>query len=209
MSYTEFNKMMRRGFVDPKEETCCCGPCVDGWTALDGMLSFVKKPELGLTHQLKTIEKRLDRIRSFVTGDYRWKHLAASSNIATHCLQHALASDADCYSCSCDDHLTQRDASGAALRDASGAVLLSPHVNTCVECNMWEALLSDISRWIKECLHKRELEARQETDEAVKATALVSVAEKRELYSAHIELLHQDGLRDFLLELGGEVAARG
>ena len=119
-----FNKHMKDGFEDESIESCCCGGCCEGWTALNMLRDFVLDPE----HQFpdrKALAKRADQILEFLKGDYRWKHLAESSCEANHCMQHSLA-------CSCN-----------ALSEPCG----HEHVNECVECNMAPVLFLELRGW--------------------------------------------------------------
>ena len=117
-----FNRSMRDGFTDETVDTCCCGGCCDGWSALSMLQDFVSDPQYGFS-EWKLLAKSVDVIREFLKGDYRWKHLQESSAEAMHCMQHALGSHSCHQLCESCDHL---------------------HVNTCVECNQLPILLHDL-----------------------------------------------------------------
>jgi hypothetical protein len=84
-----FNKSMRDGFTDETVDTCCCGGCCDGWSALSMLQDFVSDPQYGFK-DWKVLAKSVVAIREFLKGDYRWKHLRESSAEAMHCMHYAL-----------------------------------------------------------------------------------------------------------------------
>ena len=99
-------------FMDQTSESCCCGQCIEGWMHLNLMKDFIMDPANGVTDAKATTSK-VDEIKQFLSYDYRWKHLEDSSEISTHCCNHALASPESCYTNCCAHE----------------------HKNTCVECN--------------------------------------------------------------------------
>ena len=61
---------VRDGFLNEKEETCCCGGCVDGWHTIIALQKFIRDPQVGLKKQKQRCET-LDSIRLFLKGPYR------------------------------------------------------------------------------------------------------------------------------------------
>ena len=117
VSMGHFYEEMGAGFMDQDSESYCCCQCVEGWNHLNMIKDFIADPSNHLL-DVKGKTKRADEIRHFLDYDYRWNHLKDSSEIATHCCNHALGSPQECFTNSCDHQ----------------------HTNTCVECNMWPVL---------------------------------------------------------------------
>ena len=122
MSSTEFYLFLKTGgFVNQNEETCCCGGCCDGWLNIQEFQSFIGDPFNDVT-LVKERVKRLDEIKAFYNGPYRWEHLSPESEISTHCMHHALSTGHACYNVECKHK----------------------HKNTCSECNQWSVLMSEV-----------------------------------------------------------------
>jgi hypothetical protein len=128
-----FMKHMRDGFMDESVESCCCGGCVDGWTALDQLREFVNDPEYEFPDRKKLTE-RVDAILEFFKGDYRWKHLKEQSHETMHCMQHSLGGDCASLCEQCEHE----------------------HVNTCVECNMLPSLMCELKAHIADFAKRRQ-----------------------------------------------------
>jgi hypothetical protein len=121
-----FMRHMRDGFVDETVETCCCQGCVDGWTAMQMLREFVSEPKYCFPGR-KQLVNLFNETEQFLHGDFRWKHLRERSTEAMHCMQHALGCGVKGCSQPCDHE----------------------HTNTCVECNMFPALVSQLSEHIR------------------------------------------------------------
>ena len=137
VSIDKFMKHMRHGFVDETVESCCCGGCVDGWTALSMLHGFVGDPQYEFPAR-KELASRVDKIQRFLKGDYRLKHLQEQSSEASHCMQHALGCSCSALSEGCDHQ----------------------HVNSCVECNILPMLIHELEQHI-ECRHSEKLKVMQ------------------------------------------------
>ena len=122
---TKFYEEMGDGFMDQDSENCCCGQCVQGWQHLAMMEDFILDLDNPLTHRVQ-LQQKLKAIRKFLDYDFRFKHLADSSTIVTHCMNHALSSHEDSYC----NHCTHE------------------HTNSCTECNMWHSLMEEVKAQI-------------------------------------------------------------
>ena len=89
VSQSKFYTWMDEGFVDDTAETCCCAGCVDGWLAMDMLQDMVMDVKYKFPAR-NNLVKRIDQVRDFMKGDFRWKHLKESSNEVMHCMGHAL-----------------------------------------------------------------------------------------------------------------------
>ena len=115
-----FNVHMRDGFQDETVESCCCNGCIDGWVALNMLDDFVMEPLYQFPNR-RQLSKRVIAIMDFFKGDYRWRHLAESSQEAQHCMQLALGCNKPALCVQCDHE----------------------HTNTCLQCNMYPALIME------------------------------------------------------------------
>ena len=143
VSVDHFNRHMKDGFVDETLESCCCGGCVDGWTALSMLREFVMDPQYEFAMR-KEMAERIDQIQDFLRGDYRWKHLQEESREVNHCMQCALGCDCSSLSEACDHE----------------------HTNQCVECNMLPVLIMQMEQHMNE-LGQRRLKAIQDAESCV------------------------------------------
>ena len=133
MSRSYFYEHVRDGFVNEKEETCCCGGCVDGWHTIVALQKFIRDPKVGLKKQKERCET-LDGIRIFLNGPYRWDHLRTESTISTHCMHYALKTGHSCYNVECEHE----------------------HQNTCSECNQWPILVQEIRHELRGLMELKE-----------------------------------------------------
>ena len=133
MSRSYFYEHVRDGFVNEKEETCCCGGCVDGWHTIVALQKFIRDPKVGLKKQKERCET-LDGIRIFLNGPYRWDHLRTESTISTHCMHYALKTGHSCYNVECEHE----------------------HHNTCSECNQWPILVQEIRHELRGMMELKE-----------------------------------------------------
>ena len=127
ISKDHFNVHMRDGFQDETVESCCCGGCIDGWVALNMLDDFVMDPRYEFPAR-KKLSKRITAIMDFFKGDYRWRHLAESSKEAQHCMQLALGCNVPALCVACDHD----------------------HTNSCLQCNMYPALIMECEQHIAE-----------------------------------------------------------
>ena len=120
VSRAKFFSWMDEGFVDDTAETCCCAGCVDGWLAMDMLQDMVMDVKYKFPAR-NNLVKRIDQVRDFMKGDFRWKHLKESSNEVMHCMGHALGCECQqlCQPCNHE------------------------HQNTCLECNQWGGLIEE------------------------------------------------------------------
>ena len=120
VSQSKFYTWMDEGFVDDTAETCCCAGCVDGWLAMDMLQDMVMDVKYEFPDR-KNLVKRIDQVRDFMKGDFRWKHLKETSNEVMHCMGHALGCECQqlCQPCNHE------------------------HQNTCLECNQWGGLIEE------------------------------------------------------------------
>ena len=125
-SQVYFYDAMGDGFCDQTSENCCCMQCIEGWNHLALMKDFINDSSNGLSDPRKKAHQ-VDEIRKFLDYDFRWKHLEDSSDVVTHCMNHALASPDGCFSNQCS-HC---------------------HVNRCVECNAWAVLMDTVRQELR------------------------------------------------------------
>ena len=187
MKRTTFYEWFRDqlGFEDGKEKTCCCGSCVDGWTAFALLDEFIKLPELGLLPMAQQkFAARIQRCKQFYDGEYRWKHLQKSSTVSSHCMQFALRSIPRHKS------KTKRD-NEMALLAAFNCDCDHEHHRSCVDCNQMEVLYNDVASVVDTAIANK-LVAAEDAPPDDKARLVAVAQERGEMWIEHIKGIKQE-----------------